>query len=106
MTWQNRALCNEMPTNLFFPGTDERTDKQYWETHSICRDCPVNIDCLEYALEQDLEYGLYCLPERVRRRFKSKPPTDLVKTMEETFTTLDIIEAVNRAQRNGQRIVS
>ena len=93
MTWQNRALCNEMPTNLFFPGTDERTDKQYWETHSICRDCPVNIDCLEYALEQDLEYGLYCLPERVRRRFKSKPPTDLEKTMEETFTTLDIIEA-------------
>ena len=93
MTWQNRALCNNMPTNLFFPGTDKRTDKQYWETHLICRECPVNIDCLEYALNQDLEYGLYCLPERVRRRLRSKPPKDLQATMEETFTTLDIIEA-------------
>ena len=93
MTWQNRALCNSMPSNLFFPGTDKRTDKQYWETHTICKQCPVNIDCLEYALDQDLEYGLYCLPERVRRRFKTKPPKDLLKTMQETFTTLDIIEA-------------
>ena len=59
----------------------------------MCRECPVNIDCLEYALEQDLEYGLYCLPERVRRRFKTKSPIDLYKTMQETFTTLDIIEA-------------
>ena len=46
-----------MPINLFFPGTDNRTDKQYWETHTMCRECPVNIDCLTYALEQDLEYG-------------------------------------------------
>ena len=82
-----------MPINLFFPGTDKRTDKQYWETHTMCRKCPVNIDCLSYALEQDLEYGLYCLPERVRRRFKTKPPKDLLKTMQETFTTLNIIEA-------------
>ncbi len=93
MTWQDRALCNNLPTTLFFPGTTDHTDKQYWETHSICRECPVNIDCLEYALDQDLEYGLYCLPERVRRRFKTKPPKDLLKTMQETFTTLDIIEA-------------
>ena len=54
----------------------------------MCRECPVNIDCLEYALEQDLEYGLYCLPERVRRRFKTKSTIDLYKTMQETFTTL------------------
>ena len=82
-----------MPTHLFFPGTDERTDKQYWETHSICRDCPVNLQCLLFALDEDLEYGLYCLPERVRRRFKTKPPADIKKTMQETFTTIDIIEA-------------
>ena len=69
-----------MPINLFFPGTDNRADKQYWETHTICKQCPVNIDCLEYALDQDLEYGLYCLPERVRRRFKTKPPKISIQT--------------------------
>jgi len=93
MTWQDKALCNGMPTTIYFSTKPQHTDKQYWDAHLTCRECPVNYQCLKFALDCDLEYGLYCLPERVRRRFKTKPPKDLKKTMHETFTTLDVIEA-------------
>lgn len=93
MEWHNRALCKDLPSNLFFFGTDKRTDKEYWQVHTVCRECPVNIDCLQSSLESDYEYGIFCLPERVRRRFKTKPPKDLLKSMQETFKTIDIIEA-------------
>ena len=93
MEWHNRANCNNLPTNLFFPGTEESTDKQYWETHIVCRECPVNVECLQDALNNDYEYGVYAVPERVRRRFKAKPPKNLDKTLIETYTTIDIIAA-------------
>lgn len=93
MEWHDRALCKDLPNNLFFFGTDTRSDKEYWQVHTVCRECPVNIDCLQSSLESDYEYGVYCLPERVRRRFKTKPPKDLLKSMQETFKTLDIIQA-------------
>jgi len=93
MEWRNRANCNNLPTIIFFPGTKECTDKQYWEAHVICRECPVNVECLQEALNMDYEYGAFAVPERVRRRFKAKPPSDLTKTLNETYTTLDIIEA-------------
>ena len=93
MDWRNRASCTSLPTDLFFPGTSERTDKQYWETHLVCRECPVNVECLQNALTMDYEYGVFAVPERVRRRFKAKPPRDLDKTLKETYTTIDIIAA-------------
>ena len=93
MEWRNRANCNNLPTHLFFPGTEESTDKQYWETHIVCRECPVNVECLQDALNNDYEYGVYAVPERVRRRFKAKPPKNLDKTLIETYTTIDIIAA-------------
>ena len=91
MDWRNRASCINIPTNIFFPGTDKQTDKRYWDTHTMCRECPVNVDCLAEALNHNIEIGLYCMPERVRRRFKAKPPKNLYISMRETFTTLDII---------------
>lgn len=78
---------------MFFPNTDNGiTDQQLWEAHKMCRECPVNYECLAEALNNEYEYGLFCLPERVRKRFRTKPPIDLYKTMQETFKTIEIIE--------------
>ena len=73
MDWRNRASCTGLPSNLFFPGNGNNgsTDKQYWDTHLICRECPVNVECLQDSLNNDYEYGVYAVPERVRRRFKA-----------------------------------
>ena len=95
MGWQENALCRTLPTAMFFPKTDpEITDQQLWEAHNTCRDCPVNYDCLAEALNGEYEFGLFCLPERVRKRFRTKAPVDLYKTMLETFKTIEIIAPV------------
>jgi len=93
MTFKQEAACQTLPMELMFPGTTKQfTDKQYWEVHNLCKECPVNLDCLIYSLENDLEYGIYALPERVRRRIKAKDVNDLKNILKETYKTLDIIE--------------
>ena len=92
MGWQDKALCKTLPNAMFFPNTDSNvTDQQLWDAHKACRDCPVNYECLAEALNGEYEYGLFCLPERVRKRFRTKAPEDLQTTMEETFKTIEII---------------
>ena len=92
MGWQDEALCKTLPNAMFFPNTDsDVTDKQLWDAHKSCRDCPVNYECLAEALNGEYEFGLFCIPERVRKRFRTKAPVDLYKTMLETFKTIDII---------------
>ena len=89
----DNASCKDMSTDLFFPNTvNGYTDKQYWDVHTVCRECPVRVDCVVHSLENDLEYGIYGLPERVRKRIKAKTYDDIAKLIDETFTTLDIIE--------------
>lgn len=91
MKWLNRASCKDVDTNLFInPSRRKYSDLNIWNAYKMCRECPVNIDCLTYALDNDLEYGLYALPERVRRRIRKK--TDLRKYMLDTFKTMDVIE--------------
>jgi len=91
MKWLNRASCKDVDTNLFInPSRRKYSDLNIWNTNKMCRECPVNIDCLTYALDNDLEYGLYALPERVRRRIRKK--SDLNKYMVDTFKTMDVIE--------------
>lgn len=101
MGWQDEALCKTLPNAMFFPNTDPKiTDQQLWEAHKVCRECPVNYECLIEAVNEEYEYGLFCLPERVRKRFRTKPPTDLEKTMNETFKTIEIIEP--KFDKNGR----
>jgi len=93
MDFKQEAACNTMPMELFFPGTHKKyTDKQYWDIHTLCKQCPVNVECLAYALENDLSNGTYALPERVRKRIKAKDYKELEHILTETYKTLDIIE--------------
>ena len=92
MLWQNRAACNSMPTDLFFPGKNGITDKQYWQAHIVCKECPVNIDCLKEALNNNINNGVFCLPERVRKRFKNKIIKNFKETITEAFKVLEIMD--------------
>ena len=91
MEWLNRANCKDLDTNLFInPNRHKYTDQDIWKANTLCRECPVNVRCLEYALKGDLEYGLYALPERVRRRIREQ--SKLVSYMLKTFKTMDVID--------------
>lgn len=63
--WREQGLCKGVDPEIFYPVSDEDGD----EAKAICADCPVRIQCLEYALIARERDGIWggCT-ERERRR--------------------------------------
>jgi len=63
--WMAEGNCRLYPPAVFFPSDGVGVDR----ARKICRDCPVAARCLEYALEERIEHGVWggC-SERERRR--------------------------------------
>jgi WhiB family redox-sensing transcriptional regulator len=63
--WMAEGNCRLHPPSTFFPSDGVGVDR----ARKICRDCPVSSMCLEYALEQRIDHGVWggC-SERERRR--------------------------------------
>ena len=55
MTWADWALCAEIDPDAFFPpkGADTRAAK------AICRSCPVQAECLDWALDHHEAFGIW-----------------------------------------------
>jgi WhiB family transcriptional regulator, redox-sensing transcriptional regulator len=65
--WQERALCAQTDSEAFFPEKGGSTR----EAKRVCQDCPVRMECLEYAMANDERFGIWGgLSERERRRLK------------------------------------
>ncbi len=63
--WMAEGNCAEKPPSLFFPsdGVGVEVAKR------VCGDCPVREQCLEYALENRIDHGVWGgTSERERRR--------------------------------------
>ena len=61
--WRIRAACRGPETALFFPPAnaerrDER-DARERRAKSICRECPVQTECLDYALGIREPHGIW-----------------------------------------------
>ncbi|MEZ5171643.1 MAG: WhiB family transcriptional regulator [Acidimicrobiia bacterium] len=71
-TWQERALCRGPESALFFPPTtSERKDDREWreqKAKEICATCPVQPECLEYALSIREPHGIWGGLTEVERR--------------------------------------
>lgn len=67
MEWQDGANCKGANADLFFPerGASTRNAK------SICRECQVRLDCLEFAITTGEKFGIWGgMSERERRRVR------------------------------------
>jgi WhiB family redox-sensing transcriptional regulator len=64
-TWMADGNCRNYPPAVFFPSDGVGVDR----ARRICASCPVTTPCLEYALEQHIDHGVWggC-SERERRR--------------------------------------
>lgn len=63
--WVVFSACRDKDSDLFFP----QTKVQERSAISICATCPVKGECLEYALEADIRFGVWGgMSERQRRR--------------------------------------
>ena len=63
--WMSQGNCRNYPPATFFPSDGVGVDR----ARKICNGCPVLDTCLEYALENRIEHGVWggC-SERERRR--------------------------------------
>lgn len=63
--WMAKGKCREVAPNVFFPSDGLGVQV----AQRICADCPVADLCLEYALENRIDHGIWggC-SERERRR--------------------------------------
>jgi WhiB family redox-sensing transcriptional regulator len=63
--WMQRGLCREIPPSTFFPSDGVGVEV----ARRICAECPVKDACLEYALANHIDHGVWggC-SERERRR--------------------------------------
>lgn len=52
--WQEKASCAPLPTEVFFPHKPDFT-----QAKAVCADCPVRIECLQFALRTDQPDGVW-----------------------------------------------
>ena len=63
--WMANGLCAEKPPALFFPSDGVGVEK----AKRICNECDVQSTCLEYALTNRIDHGVWGgTSERQRRR--------------------------------------
>ncbi len=64
-TWMNDAECKQLDPQVFFPSDGVGVI----EAQRVCAGCPVQAQCLEYALTYRIEHGVWGgASERERRR--------------------------------------
>lgn len=70
--WQDLAACRQVDPALFFPnGSTGAAVDQIRRACSICELCEVRSQCLEYALEWNLQAGVWGgVPEEERKRLR------------------------------------
>lgn len=54
--WSQRAACNGLATEKLFPNSDV---KQRVIANEVCRGCPVQMECLNFALVTKEEFGVW-----------------------------------------------
>ena len=59
-SWRDRALCRETDPELFFPiGTTGQALLQIDRAKQVCDECPVKIECLDFAIETNQDSGVW-----------------------------------------------
>ncbi len=58
--WRHQALCRDTDPELFFPvGTTGAALLQIDQAKSVCRQCPAQRECLEFALATNQDSGIW-----------------------------------------------
>ncbi len=67
--WRQQSACRDLDTNIFFPAADG----QAGPAKAVCASCPVQQECLEYALATRQDDGVWGgLDETERRRLRRR----------------------------------
>lgn len=73
--WMDDAACREIGHQPFFADceTDDNTYHSVEAAKTVCATCPVIEPCLDYALDLNIDYGVFGgLSPRQRRTIKHR----------------------------------
>ncbi|HUF34055.1 MAG TPA: WhiB family transcriptional regulator [Acidimicrobiales bacterium] len=76
-SWMTEGSCRNEPPERFFPSDGVGVEV----ARRICASCPVQEPCLEYALVQRIDHGVWGgASERERRRILKRRRTEAAAT--------------------------
>ena len=72
--WRARAACRAIDTDIFFPAGDTGpAARKIQQAKAVCRTCPVQEECLAFAMAFYQEYGIWGgLTEDERRALRRR----------------------------------
>lgn len=56
-SFKERAACKGMPYEMFFP--ESGANRVYKEAIAICKTCTVYKDCMRFAINNDIQFGVW-----------------------------------------------
>jgi len=69
--WREHARCADADPGIFFPGRDEAWVAE--AAKAVCARCPVADECLQWAFDNNVEYGVWGgMTERERFRLRRR----------------------------------
>jgi WhiB family redox-sensing transcriptional regulator len=77
LKWMDRGGCRNFPPAVFFPQDGAGVER----ARAICAHCPVKTECLEHALGNHIDHGVWggC-SERERRRIAKRRRIEVTAT--------------------------
>ena len=85
-SWRNRAMCRDTDPELFFPvGTTGQALLQIAKAKSVCDECLVKGECLDFAMETNQDTGIwggFSEEERRQMRRQAAARARAVKTQQ------------------------
>ncbi len=86
-SWQDLAACTGIgPEQFFALGKSERPVFMREQAKAVCRQCPVEGQCLEYSLENREVYGIWGGKDEDERRAILKQRREPSKALGKTAT--------------------
>ncbi|HEY2814916.1 MAG TPA: WhiB family transcriptional regulator [Acidimicrobiales bacterium] len=72
--WRDYAACRDTNPDLFFPvGTTGPAIEQIDQAKAVCRECPSQVPCLEFALTTNQDSGVWGgTSEEERRKLRKQ----------------------------------
>lgn len=59
LRWQDDAECAEISPDFFFPDDEATNAHTYTAARTVCARCPVIRECLQYALTEEINHGMF-----------------------------------------------
>jgi hypothetical protein len=81
--WMDDGACVQIGPGLFYPHEGSSVSNPYAEAKAVCATCPVQVQCLEYALEVDDRHGVWGgLAPRERAELRTQVRTQGIRFSE------------------------